>query len=1345
MADHRIGKVYIELDLDPKRYMRSQQTLLKEAQHGATVLEKNFKNLGIKSGATFDLMRAQAQKSFDAIKKSGRATSEDIIRAEKAKAERIKQLNEQQYGHTTSMFENIKKHWMGVTAAIVAGWYAVSKAIRKASDVVLAAARYETLGIVMRVVGQNAGYTGEQMMIFQKGLEKTGIAMIEARETLSRMLQAQMNLTHATKLARIAQDAAVIGNMNSSEAFQQMIYGIQSANVRVLRTIGINVSWEQSYAKLAQRLGRTTNTLTEFEKINARTNAVLERGVTITGTYEAAMETAGKQLLSLERHFSNLRVLAGEAFTPALAEVIENITTSITGLNEELSGESRDKIHDWGIGFRITLIYIEAEIMRLSMLIDKMGGTLTWIPIALTAVGSALGVESSKKRFEEWAQRNLDLEERYKATEQKLIALAEKLLKLENSLTATGKKRTKEKLDAIEKERIAQVEEQKILKAIEAIKAKIAKKEVEQAERNIKAVDILWKKEVDRANEIGTLTNMEQKDQEELWQTTLDLMNQVNAAYETFRQASEAVGIDYKFNFDETASDLETLTLLTEGWANELAWIANIMKEIEGGTNINIKSSLSTNERLTGFLNSIQGSGEVWKKEVTESGDVWKKEIVHTSALFGSATGETIIAILGALEQYVTLPIRMLDAGSSLLDAVGTFPEKLMEAAETFVTKLVLLAPQFVASMIAAIGNFGDIATSTWQGMFGTGGTFGAGSYVRGSIGANVNLLSGQLTPVVSLSQNQQQIISMLESELGATVDAASTLAHEFVNMGIMTTDELENASATLQQLFRSGMAIDVENWDRWVAEVLAGDIANFEQAIADALSAGIADLSNRITTSDEFGLLSDAMQEQIKAMFGAENLDLTAIGEFLDYWEELTGLWENVTESIAEMTGQLSSLDSQVLSIHHRFDDWVDQLRELGVSEETLAGIREQENVAILHLIDTQREAFEAGLTSRMARLTFAEQPGRLAAYEGTRGFIEAIEQIREWSEITGEGYEDLIAQTVEVYQLEMEAAIEQSAAAQELQAAADEWTDVAKSLEKNIFALQTSLANPEDVLGRMSTVWDEITRLEAEGADTPEEIQKLQELYNQYLELAQEAYQRPSNEYQNIYNTVIAALSDLRDDAEDFASSYELQRDTYIAEQLQLTTQQGMALSLEEIAANIMAGIPVDIALTTDDFVVTIPDVNVGVTIPDIVLPTIPPIEIPDVNVDVSVNEQLIREQKDVLEQIRRNIYQVAVNTYWAGAATGLPLYAEKGGIFSGPDTGYPVIFHGIEEAIPLDNRYTRTQVGKDYPEINLTIHINESKTPRETGREVRREVEGLLRSDIGRKLIQHTAAGR
>jgi len=434
-----IGTLFVELDLDPTRYMKGQQTLLKEAQNGAAILEKNFKNLGIKSDATYDLMRAQAEKSFQAISKSHKATSDDIARAEKAKSDKITQINEQQFGKQTSLLESLKSNWMAVSAAVIAAWYAVSKVVGAVEGVVMAAARYETLGIVMETVGRNAGFSKDEMEQFAQGLEKTGISMTGARESLTKMAQAQLDLAQSTNLARIAQDAAVIGNINSTEAFNQLVYGIQSANVRVLRTIGINVDFESSYKKLELQIGKTKEEMTEAEKAQARLNVVLEAGTRISGSYEAAMETAGKQVLSLERHFDNLKVLVGAVFTPALAEMIGIITGAVVDLNEELSGDGKRAIEQWGINFRLAIISIEAEFMRLAMLLDKIGGTMTSAQMLLYGPGAALGFESSKKRFESAAEANIQYEKRYLETEKRLQALANRANALEVSLTTRDK------------------------------------------------------------------------------------------------------------------------------------------------------------------------------------------------------------------------------------------------------------------------------------------------------------------------------------------------------------------------------------------------------------------------------------------------------------------------------------------------------------------------------------------------------------------------------------------------------------------------------------------------------------------------------------------------------------------------------------------------------------------------------------------------------------------------------------------------------------------------------------------------------------------------------------------
>ena len=163
------------------------------------------------------------------------------------------------------------------------------------------AARYQTLGVVVRQVGQISGQTAVQVDANVSALRRMGIAGIEARKTLTQLMQAEVDIAKAPGLARVAQDAAVIGGINSSEAFEKMVHGIQSAQTEVLRTIGINVNFEQAYAKLAASLGKTTSELTEQEKVQARLNAVMEAGEKISGSYEAAMTTLGKQMSSLTR------------------------------------------------------------------------------------------------------------------------------------------------------------------------------------------------------------------------------------------------------------------------------------------------------------------------------------------------------------------------------------------------------------------------------------------------------------------------------------------------------------------------------------------------------------------------------------------------------------------------------------------------------------------------------------------------------------------------------------------------------------------------------------------------------------------------------------------------------------------------------------------------------------------------------------------------------------------------------------------------------------------------------------------------------------------------------------
>lgn len=202
------------------------------------------------------------------------------------------------------------------------------------SDVVQLASRYDQMGLVMETVGRNTGRSAVELAALDKELQKTGISALQSRNNIVKMMSANIDLSKATELARLAQDAAVIANTNSSEAFERLIKGIQSAEKETLETMGLNVNFAQSYQKLAAELGKSADQLTVLEKTQAATTAALEAGVNITGAYDASMENAGKQLGSTTRHLENLQIALGSAGQGEFGLMVDGYSASLKFLGE---------------------------------------------------------------------------------------------------------------------------------------------------------------------------------------------------------------------------------------------------------------------------------------------------------------------------------------------------------------------------------------------------------------------------------------------------------------------------------------------------------------------------------------------------------------------------------------------------------------------------------------------------------------------------------------------------------------------------------------------------------------------------------------------------------------------------------------------------------------------------------------------------------------------------------------------------------------------------------------------------------------------------------------------------
>ena len=174
-------------------------------------------------------------------------------------------------------------------------------------------ARFVTLGVVVDRLGKNVGTSEYSLRALEQQMSKTGISMIGARDSIAQLIGANIDLAHATDLARVAQDAAVIAGIDSTAAFGQLVNFIQTGNTIISRQLGLYINLKTAYEGWADANGRAVASLTENEKANIRVNAVLAEGVTLQGSYVTAMGTADKTMKSMVRQVQDLKVIVGDA------------------------------------------------------------------------------------------------------------------------------------------------------------------------------------------------------------------------------------------------------------------------------------------------------------------------------------------------------------------------------------------------------------------------------------------------------------------------------------------------------------------------------------------------------------------------------------------------------------------------------------------------------------------------------------------------------------------------------------------------------------------------------------------------------------------------------------------------------------------------------------------------------------------------------------------------------------------------------------------------------------------------------------------------------------------------
>lgn len=300
---------------------------------------------------------------------------------------------------------------IGRIATAFGGMYAVHKALQMAKTlgefaltVTKTAARTEELGVVVANVGKISGYSADYLAQQEQVIQKLGITTQASRMLLIRFMQSQIDVAKAAKIARAAQDFAVIGMMDSSEAAKMLTFAISAQRPRLLRQFGIVTDLAEVFRKYGKTVGKSAEDLTEHEKRMSFYNVIMENASRITGTYESAMETAGKRMRSIPRYSEEAANAVGKIFMPVFREMVDDITQGFKDVEKAVT-ENQEAVKKWQValvaGYKP--VHISMELFK-----KAIGGVIDHVAILkralfdlpLDAVKKMLGIKAPEIKLE---------------------------------------------------------------------------------------------------------------------------------------------------------------------------------------------------------------------------------------------------------------------------------------------------------------------------------------------------------------------------------------------------------------------------------------------------------------------------------------------------------------------------------------------------------------------------------------------------------------------------------------------------------------------------------------------------------------------------------------------------------------------------------------------------------------------------------------------------------------------------------------------------------------------------------------------------------------------------------
>ena len=211
MAGKPVGTMFAEMDLDLTPMERKLKTAHSKTIEGAQKFEQTFKQLGIQSDRMFESQKQMAIASYNAIKNHAQSTANDIMRAEQAKADALKRIHEQQFGHQTTIIEGLKKNWIAAAAVIGTAMIAVNKAW----DLAKIGAEYAEQRGILDNLANKYKTTADDIV---KSMQKASDGLIAKSDLMQTALGGLAKGLKPEQLTNLADAAKILGDAVGKDA-----------------------------------------------------------------------------------------------------------------------------------------------------------------------------------------------------------------------------------------------------------------------------------------------------------------------------------------------------------------------------------------------------------------------------------------------------------------------------------------------------------------------------------------------------------------------------------------------------------------------------------------------------------------------------------------------------------------------------------------------------------------------------------------------------------------------------------------------------------------------------------------------------------------------------------------------------------------------------------------------------------------------------------------------------------------------------------------------------------------------------------------------------------------------